>query len=335
MKIVIGSFVTMCLLGVFSMFYEGDGNNQYENYPERSVTTIVPSGTGGGIDTSARVISSLLADKENFPVSMLVENRPGGGQAVGLSDFVTRYSNDDYRLFLPALPLIINNLKEDGNSPFGFRDLTPLAQINSDFSVLAVHKDSEFDDLQDLLDVMHEDPSSVTFGGGSAPGSQDHLNIMLVMLEAGIDPEEVSYVSYDGGGEAVTSLLGQNIDVLSSHLSGASEYYRSGDIKILGYSGKVPIEGEFSELVSYYDQGVDVEFNQWRGVFGPKDMDDELIEYWDNVFEDLILSEEWESQLDINGWQPGYKNSEDFEFFLEEQEKEIYEVLKVLEMNAE
>ncbi|MBG9783099.1 hypothetical protein [Shouchella lehensis] len=77
--------------------------------------------------------------------------------------------------------------------------------------------------------------------------------------------------------------MGGNTEVISTHLSDASQYIRSGDMKVWGISATERINGEFSKLPTYKEQRVDVEYNLYRGIFGPKDMDEELVSYWDNL----------------------------------------------------
>ncbi|PNB72503.1 transporter, partial [Pseudomonas sp. FW305-BF6] len=81
---------------------------------------------------------------------------------------------------------------------------------------IVVRADSNYTDLKSLLDEMKKDPSKVTLAGGSAPGSMDHLIGILPAYKYGIDPTKIKYVSYDGGSEAITALLGKNADVIST-----------------------------------------------------------------------------------------------------------------------
>ncbi|MEX3617440.1 tripartite tricarboxylate transporter substrate binding protein [Paenibacillus glucanolyticus] len=304
---------------------------QKSSYPKKAITITAPSGVGGGLDLTARALSKVLSQTKLVTQSITVENKPGGGQAVGLADF-TQEKNNAYQLYLPSAPLIINNLRKEGHSPYSFRDLTPLAQLTTDYGAIVVKADSKYNDLATLLADLKNDPSSITLAGGSAPGSQDHLIAMLPAVKAGVDATKIKFISYDGGGEAITALLGGHVEVLSTDISGVTEYQKAGKVKVLGISAPARLTGQFADIPTYKEQGIDAEFTIWRGLFGSKDMPADAVEYWNAQLKTLSEKEEWKQQLQANGWENGYKNAADFQKFLEDQEKVIQELLTSLGM---
>jgi len=80
------------------------------------------------------------------------------------------------------------------------------------------------------------------------------------------------------------------------------------------------------------EEGIDAEFTIWRGVFGPKQMPDEVKRFWDEKLKALQESEEWQKELEKNNWESEYRNSRDFAAFLEEQEQQIRELLESMGM---
>ncbi|WP_442950940.1 Bug family tripartite tricarboxylate transporter substrate binding protein [Paenibacillus sp. GSMTC-2017] len=302
------------------------------SYPEKAITITAPSGVGGGLDLTARALSKAYGDTKLVSQQIMVENKPGGGQAVGLAYYVTQDKKNAYNLFLPSAPLIINNLKKEGNSPYSFRDLTPLAQLTTDYGAIVVKADSKYNDLKTLFADLKADPKSLMIAGGSAPGSQDHLIAMLPALKAGVDAKTVNFISYDGGGEAITALLGGHVEILSTDISGVTEYLKAGKVKVLGISAPARLTGQFADIPTYKEQGIDAEFTIWRGLFGSKEMPADAVAYWETQLKALSETEEWKKQLEANGWENGYKNAADFQKFLEEQEKVIQEVLVSLGM---
>ncbi|WP_284645846.1 tripartite tricarboxylate transporter substrate binding protein [Paenibacillus silviterrae] len=302
------------------------------NYPVKPITIMAPSGAGGGLDLTSRALAKAAAGTKLVSETITVENKPGGGQAVGMAEFVTKDKGNAYKLFLPSSPIIINNLKKEGNSPYSFRDLTPLAQLTKDYGAIAVKADSKYNDLKSLMEDMKKDPKSITLAGGSAPGSQDHLIAMLPAVKAGVDAKAIKYVSYDGGGEALTALLGGNATVLATDISGLGEYLKAGKVKVLGVSAPSRLSGSFKDIPTYKEQGIDAEFTIWRGLFGPKDMPADAVKYWEEKLKALTDSEDWKKELQANGWENGYKNGADFKAFLEQQEKLIKDILGPLGM---
>jgi putative tricarboxylic transport membrane protein len=312
---------------------EANGSNKQDvSYPEKALMINAPSGAGGGLDTTARALTKALADTGLVEQSMTVENKPGGGQAVGIAEFISQDPKDPYRLILPSVPLIINNLKKEGNSPYSYKDLTPLAQLTKDYGAIVVREDSKYTDLQTLFEDLKKDPSSLTLAGGSAPGSQDHLVAMLPAVKAGVDATKMKFISYDGGGEAMTALIGGNADILATDISGTGEYLKAGKVRVLGVSSPERLQGTYADVPTYKESGIDAEFTIWRGLFGPKEMPEYAVDFWNETLSELTQTPEWQTVLETNGWENGYKNSDEFVSFLEEQELLIQEILESLNM---
>lgn len=313
------------------------GNNAgsesaHSDYPNKTILVTAPSGAGGGLDSTARALSKVLSETGLVTQPITVENRPGGGQAVGLAEFVGYNQQDPYRLYLPSTPLIINNLKKEGNSPYSYRDLTPIAQLTEEYGAIVVRADSKYQDLPSLFADMKANPESFSLAGGSAPGSQDHLVAMLPAVKAGLDPAKIKFVSYDGGGEAMTALLGGSVDVLATDISGTGEYLKAGKVRVLGVSSSERLGGDFADIPTYKEQGIDAEFTIWRGLFGTKEMPDYAVAFWQEKLQALAETKEWNDTLAANGWANGFKTGEEFNAFLKEQETLIQEILASLGM---
>lgn len=308
-------------------------SNKQENYPTKPIMFVAPSGAGGGWDLTARAITKILDETNLVKQTMTVENKPGGGGTVFMAEYATQDKNNDYKLFVNSPPIIINNLKAEGNSPYGYKDTTPLAQLTKDFGAIVVRADSKFQSMSQLLDAIKQNPKSVTVAGGSAPGSMDHLVAILPIYKSGIDPKIVKYVSYDGGGEAIAALLGGNTDVIATDASSVGEYVKAGKVRVLAVSAPERLGGVLKDVPTLKELGIDAEFTIWRGVFGPKQMSDDAKKFWENTFKRLSEHEKWKEELTKQGWEPEYKGSKEFTQFLQEQEQLISDMLKSLGMH--
>ncbi|MBH5319676.1 tripartite tricarboxylate transporter substrate binding protein [Paenibacillus sp. GSMTC-2017] len=302
------------------------------SYPNKPFIVTAPSGAGGGWDKTARSLSKVLTETKLVDQTITVENKPGGGGTVFLAEYVAKDSKDPYKLFVSSPPILINNLKAEGNSPYGYKDVTPLAQMTKDFGAIAVSADSKFTDLKSLLDALKADPTSITLAGGSAPGSMDHLISVLPAFKHGIDPKVVKYLSYDGGGEAIAALLGNNADAIGTDVSSLGSYLKAGKIKILAVTSPERLGGDFADVPTLKELGLDAEFLIWRGVFGPKEMSKDELAYWDKALKSLSENDAWAAELKANDWASEYKNSADFTAYLAEQEKTVQELLTALGM---
>ncbi|MGM7720176.1 tripartite tricarboxylate transporter substrate binding protein [Metabacillus sp. Hm71] len=310
----------------------GSKNESASSYPEKPITIVAPSGAGGGWDLTARSLAKILTETKLVNETITVENKPGGGGAVYMAEFATQEKNNPYKLMISSPPILINHEKKEGNSPYGYKDTTPLAQLTRDYGAIVVRKDSPFTDLTSALEAIKADPAKVTVAGGSAPGSMDHLIAVLPAFKYGIDPKAVKYVSYDGGGEAVAALLGGNADIIATDASTIGEYVKSGKVRVLAVSSTERLGEELAEVPTFKEAGIDAEFTIWRGVFAAKDMKEVELAYWEKTLKELSENEAWVKELETNGWESAYKNAADFKTFLDDQNVVVQELLTALEM---
>ncbi|MFK7696011.1 Bug family tripartite tricarboxylate transporter substrate binding protein [Paenibacillus sp. HJGM_3] len=301
-------------------------------YPEKPLSIVAPSGAGGGWDLTARAIAKTLGDTKLVDKPITVENKPGGGGTVFMAEYSTKDVKDNYKLFVSSPPILINNLKKEGNTPYGYKDTTPLAQLTKDFGAIAVPANSKYNDLKSLLNDLKADPTKLTIAGGSAPGSMDHLVSILPAFKFGVDPKKIKYVSYDGGGEAMTALLGGNADVLGTDASSLDQYLKAGKIKVLAVAAPQRLGGSMKDVPTMKEQGVDAEFLIWRGIFGPKEMSADAKKYWEDTLKKLSDSDAWKKELQANNWESDFKKGDDFKTYLGQQETLIKDMLTALGM---
>lgn len=295
-------------------------------FPEKSIEFIAPSGAGGGWDTTARTAAKVLNDEKIVTQPIVVQNKAGGGGAVGLA-YLVEQKGTGYTINVYSPPLLLIAL--NGQSKASYKETTPLAQVMTDYSVFVVKADSKFQSVKELMDAAKKDPKSVKLGGGSAPGSMDHLAFAKAAKVAGVDVKSLPYVSFQGGGEAMTSLLGGHIDVISTGIGESLEQARAGKIRILAVTAAKRVEA-IKEVPTLKESGIDAEFTIWRGFFGPPEMPAEAKRYFESAFEKMVTSKSWIDAANKYGWLIEYKNSADFSKFLDAQNKEMETLLSEL-----
>jgi putative tricarboxylic transport membrane protein len=300
-------------------------------YKPEALIMVAPSGAGGGWDKTARSISKVLTDTKIINGAMTVENVPGASGAKFLASYTTKDVGNNNTVFVNSPPILINNLRKDGNSPVGYKDVTPIAGLTKDFAAIVVKADSPYKDLKSLVDAIKADPSKVSIGGGSSPGSLDHLSAMLPFFKAGVDVTKVKYLPHDGGGEALTALLGGNLAAISTDASSVVENVKAGKVRVLGISA--PERITWLDAPTYKEAGISgAEFVVWRGVFGPKDMSKSALAFWSKAFADLSAKPEWAAELKAQGWEADYKDAAAFTAYLGQQEVLLKELLTALQM---
>jgi len=296
---------------------DSTANSEESKFPEKNLEIVAPASPGGGWDLTARSIQKLLKDNDLVEANVNVLNKPGGGGEVGWKYLQEK---DAHSLAVNSSLVLTNNLL--GSSNLSYEDFTPIAILATEWQSLAVSPDSKYQSLEELMEQMKKDPSSINIGVGPALGNDDHLSLVQAAKEFGVDPQDLNFLVYEGGGDVVTALLGKHVDVVTTSLSEVKEQYLAGNVNILAVSSSERLE-ELDDVPTYKEQGVDMEFPHWRGVMGPPNMTEAQIEFWDEKLGAMVDTEQWIEVINNNDWDPFYKDSEETKQFLDEQ-NELY-----------
>ncbi|ANU27574.1 Bug family tripartite tricarboxylate transporter substrate binding protein [Planococcus versutus] len=299
--------------------------------PTSAIEIVAPAGAGGGWDTTAREVARVFGETGIVDEKMAVVNKEGGGGAIAWA-YIHEKDDSPYNLFVSSPPIMFVPL--NGQSEYGHEDFTPLSNMIADYGAFAVNADSEWEDLNDLFEDMKEDPENVTIIGASSPGSMDHIQFVRIAKAAGVDPTKIKYVSDQEGG-ALTALLNGSVDVYSTGVAETVEQVKAGNIKVLGITAEERLEGDvLSDFPTAMEQGIDESFVNWRGFFGPPNMEPAAVEYYEAKFEELSGSDEFAEVRKKYGWNEMYMNAAEYEKFLDEEKVAIKEVLDELGLGS-
>lgn len=287
---------------------------------------IIPGGAGGGWDGTARGTGEALTES-GLVGQATFENMSGGGGGVAIRYMIDNAESLNDVMMVNSTPIVIRSLT--GVFPQSFRDLTLVAGTVGDYAALVVNKDSDIESLDDLLNAYRADPSSISIGGGSVPGGMDHLVAALVMDAAGEDPTGFNYIAYDAGGKAMAGLLSGEIAALSTGFSEAIDLADAGEVRIIGVTAEERVPA-YPSAPTIVEQGVDATFVNWRGFFAAPTVPEERLAEFQQVLSEMYDTPAWETVRARNGWVNIHNNGEDFREFLEEQEKQIGDLMRTL-----
>jgi putative tricarboxylic transport membrane protein len=296
-------------------------------YPTRPLELVAPANPGGGWDALARTMNRTLEIEKLYPQPMSVLNKPGGGGAVGLA-YIFQKKGDDYELVVFSPPLIINTLNKTFTQ--NYKELTPLAKLITDYQIFIVKADSPYKTFKDLLDALKKNPGAVKFAGGSSPGSMDHLAFCKVAQLAGINPKELSYVAFSGGGEAITTLLGGNVAFVSSGIGESLAQIQAGTVRALAVTSPERLSGPMKDVPTLKEAGINTTYEVWRGVFGAPGMSKEAQAWWAKTLKTMVGTKTWKESLEKLQWLDAYAGSEDFTKFLADEQKSYQELMVTL-----
>ena len=289
-----------------------------------SIHFLIPGGAGGGWDGTARGTGEALTES-GLVGQTSYENMSGGGGGRAIGYIIENAESNHGTLMVNSTPIIIRSLT--GVFPQNFRDLTLVAGTIGDYAAIVVSADSDIENMGDLIAAFEADPNAVSVGGGSVPGGMDHLVAAMVMEAGGVDPTEVTYVAYDGGGEAIAGILSGEIDALSTGFSEAIELARAGEVRIIGVTSEERVDS-YDEAPTMMEQGLDTSFVNWRGFFAAPGLPDDQLAAYQEAIAQMYETEQWEDVRQRNGWVNIHNSGDDFQTFLENQEQEKHQFLE-------
>lgn len=290
------------------------------------VQCIAPADPGGGWDFTCRSIAPLLTELGLVDGQIRTQNMAGAGGGVAYAN-VASQQRDNENLLVAASTATTTRIAQGQFQDFDADDVRWVAAVAADYGVIGVAPDSEHDSLEDLMDAWREDPRSLTVVGGSAVGGWDHLKVLLAAQEAGVENvEQIQYVSFSSGGQAIIEIVGGRADVFTGDASEALPQIESGNLKVLAVLSDERIGGELADVPTALEGGIDVIGANWRGFYVPADISDERYEYWADAFEQLEASEEFEELREQNGLGAFARFGSDMEEFVRDQVEDIREL---------
>lgn len=302
-------------------------NSEGASYPSRPLEIVAPSGAGGGWDTLARTVNRSLEIEKLYPQPISVVNKVGGGGAIGLA-YMFMKKGDDYELVVYSPPLIINTINKTFTQDY--RELTPLAKLITDYQVFVVKADSPYKTFKDLMAALKKNPGAIKFAGGSSPGSMDHLAFCKVAHAAGINPKDLVYVAFAGGGEALIALLGDNVAFVSTGIGEVLGQIQAGTVRALAVSSSVRRGGPLKDVPTVKESGINVTYEVWRGIFGAPGMSKDAQAWWAKTLKSMGGTKTWKESLEKLQWVDAYADAVEFTKFLSSEQKAYQELMEAL-----
>ena len=286
---------------------------------------MVPNSAGGGYDTTARTAAAAM-EKEGIAKSLEVFNLEGAGGTVGLARTVNEKGNGDLAMLMG---LGVVGASYTNETDASLADTTPLARLIEEPGAVMVPKGSPYQTIEDLVEAWKKSPGKVTVGGGSSPGGPDHLLPMQLADAVGIDPKQVNFVQYDGGGDLLPAILGKKLDFATSGPSEFLDQIKSGELRVLATTGEERLD-TLPDVPTLKESGIDLVFTNWRGIVAPPGISDADRDAWIDALERMHDSAAWEKALTDNGWTDAFITGDEFGTFMEEQDQRVVDVLSQL-----
>jgi len=282
-----------------------------QNYPNSTITLIVPFAAGSGTDAVARVVSTKLG--AILGQTVIVDNKPGASAQIG-AQAVAAAKPDGYTLLMTtntshsANPWLFQTLKYDP-----MKDFTPIARVGELPFVLCVNNDLPVKDLQELIDYAKANPGKLSYG---TPNSTSLVTSETINYLAKIGMTQIPYKSSP---QAMTDLIGNQIQVYVADTGSGMGMIKSGKVRAIGLTGNRPY-AQLPNIPTIAKTLPGFDLVSWNGVFGPANLPKPIVEKLNGAILESLKDAEVQSKLALLGfvvWPS--KNPQDFSQYVSEQ----------------
>ena len=296
-------------------------------YPSKPVRIICPFAPGGGSDFMARVAATKLT--ERLGQSVLVDNRPGAGGALG-TELGVKAAPDGYTLLLVAGSYTVNpSLYKLTFDPIG--DITPVIQLSRGAYVLCVHPKVPANNLQELLALARKDPGKVTF---ASSGQGGHLHVVTeYMLD--LAKVKATHVPYKGTGPAINDLLAGTVDMLFGGTEGMMQHVKAGKLRALAV-GTAKRLAAYPDIPSVAESGLpEYDVLAWHGLVAPRGVPPQIIAKLNGELNIALKAKDMEARLEPTGVGAAGGTPEQFGVLLQQEMVRYGKVIREAGIKAE
>ena len=248
---------------------------------------IAPAKPGGGFDLTCKLAQAGLRDTGLLEDPMRVTYMPGGVGAVAYNKIVAndRANNDAIIAFSTGSIL---NLSQGKFGKFTEKDVKWLAAVGTDYGAIAVNADSPIKDLAGLVAELKSNPKAISFAAGGSVGGQDWMQTAILAKAVGVDPSNMTYVAMEGGGEAITAVMGNHVTVVSAGIAEIMPQATAGKLRVLAVFADERLGGTMADIPTAVEQGYDVTWPVMRGYYMGPDVSPAAYDWWKASFDNML-----------------------------------------------
>ena len=251
-------------------------------------------------------------------MSVTILNKGGAGSQVGLTELV-KSKPDGYTVGFTNLPsTLMTYLDPDRQAAYGRDDFQLIALQAVDPSVVAVKADGPYKTLNDLIDAAKSNPEGVK-SGTAGVGSSQHVQTVMFEKETGTD---LAPVHFEGGGPAVTALIGGHIDVVMTQVGESLPQVKSGNVRILGIMAdkRSPY---LPDVPTMKEQGYDLVANSSRGMSLPAGTPKEIVQIWSDATKNAMQNEQFQQKMKDQGIEMEYMDTPEYQAYWNDYESKV------------
>lgn len=295
--------VTICLMVVLLAGCGGKKAATEVKYPTKPITILVPYAAGGACDMMVRIMEPSLAKKMGQPI--VVVNKPGGSGSVAMLEAL-KSKPDGYTL-VAATSGPGSITPHVTNVGYTNKDFQPISIILDLPLGIGVPADSPFKTVNDFFEYAKKNPNQLRV---STPGptQTQHITMQQMAEERGV---KINLVPFNGGAEALTAILGKNVDATSTAVTEMASHAKAGKLRILGITAEkrafvVP------DVPTFKEQGINLQRGIWYGIVAPKGTPDAIVKKWETAIKQTLDEPEIKKAFENSNLIMSFVGSEDF-----------------------
>ena len=290
---------------------------------DKTVSLVVPLAPGGIADITARPLAIPLS--RELGQTVIVENKVGAGGAVGMAYVAKQKPDGNTLLMALSSILIIPEAEKASGKPLSYTmaNFTPIALVSADPTVLIVRADSPWKTLNDLIQDAKANPNKFSYSSSGVYGTT-HVAQAMLWQAAGV---EMLHVPYSGGGPSMTALLGGQVQMVAQAPGVAAAHLKAGTVRLLGTWGAERLKAH-PDLPTMKEQGYDVEFYIWSGLFAPAGLSTEKLAQLRKVAKNAINDPAFLVTMTMMNTPIKYLEGAELDKFIAQDQKRLATVIK-------
>lgn len=284
---------------------------QQTSYPAKPINLIVPFPAGSGTDAVGRIFATELS--KILGQQVVIENKPGGNATIAAS-YVARMQPDGYTLFLTtntshsAAPWLMKNVSYDP-----VKDFTPIARGGNLPFILVINPKLPVKSVEELIAYAKKNPGKLNYASGNSTGI---VGGATFAARAGI---ELVHVPYKGTPQAMTDVVGGQVDMMFVDVAAGMPLVKSGQLKAIAVSTAAR-SALLPELPSMAEAGVkDFDLISWNGYFGPAGLPPEVVTKVNAAINQIVNDPETKKRLSVLGFDAFSGTPQNFAGFVDQQ----------------
>ncbi len=266
--------------------------------PAKRVEVVVPNAPGGGNDRLIRLVLKIAQEQKLIEPVVNVIHKPGAGVVMGLT-YLNQFAGDGHHVAIISSTFLGDYAS--GRSSISPSDITPIAQLFTEYVAFAVKPDSRLKSAKDVMASLKTDVASLSASISGGPGNHNHIALSMVARAAGGDAKKLKIVVYSSGADALTAALGGHVDMVVAPAASVLPHVQAGRLRFIALAAPKRLEGAFASVPVWKELGANAVTSNWRAIVGPRGLPAPQAEYWENVLARVVESDEWKKMLERDG----------------------------------